>query len=113
MRRSGGSRPRSRRIGRESQGSLRVSGGQLAFVETAQHHALEGLQARFQRAEDAHAHVARFRPPHRAIGDGRVEDFGVVAAGDAEAFGGRAFDEVGEGAFEHAAVVAGEDLGAA
>ena len=41
-----------------------------AFVQAAQHDAVDCLQARFQRAEDAHAHVVRFRPPHHAVADG-------------------------------------------
>ena len=31
-----------------------------ALVEAAQHHAVDGLQARFQRPKDTHAHVVRF-----------------------------------------------------
>ncbi len=50
-----------------------------AFVEAAEHDAVDRLQARFQRAEDAHAHVARFRAAHHAVADGGVEQFGIVA----------------------------------
>ena len=49
--------PSFARIGRDSHGSLRVSGGQLPSLEPTEHHAVGGSQARFQRPEDAHAHV--------------------------------------------------------
>ncbi len=50
----------------------------------------------------------RFRPAHHAVGDGGVEQLGVVACGDGEACGGRAGGEFLEGAGERAAVVVGE-----
>ena len=69
-----------------------------AFVEAAEHDALERLQARFQRAEDAHAHVRRFGTAHHAVGDGGVEQLGIVAIRDAKRGGGRALGELFEGA---------------
>ncbi len=79
-----------------------------ALVEAAEHDAIDALQARFQRAEDAHAHVRRFRPPHHAVADAGVEQLGIVAFGDRKAGGGRALGELFEGAGERDAVMAGE-----
>ena len=79
-----------------------------AFVEAAQHDTLEGLQARFQRAEDAHAHVGRLRAAHHALGDGGMEQFGIVAFGDAKRGGGGTFGQFLEGAKKRYAVIVGE-----
>ena len=113
MRRSGGSRPRSRRIGRLSQGSLRVSGGQVPSFSppsttrsTVCRRASSGPRMRTRTS-------ATFRPAHHAVADGGVEQLGIVATRDREAGGGRAVDEFFEGVGKRGAVVAGEGRGLA
>ena len=79
-----------------------------ALVEAAQHHPVDGLQARFQRPVDMHAHVVDFRAAHHAVGDCGVEQFGIVGFGDGKPSGGRALGKFLEGAGERGTVVAGK-----
>ena len=79
-----------------------------ALVKSAEHDAVDGLQARFQRPVNVHAHVADFRTAHHAVGHRGVEQFGVVAFGDGQAGGGGALGEFLEGAGERGAVIVGE-----
>ena len=97
MRRSGGSRPRCAAHGsRLSQGSLARLGWPGAFIEPAQHDAIDVLQTRFQRTEDAHAVRRQFRGRRTdaALRWLRVKELGIIASADREAAGGRTEDKV-------------------
>ena len=54
-----------------------------ALDQAAQHQAIDRLQPRFERAVDAHPHVG-LGPPHLPVGDGGVEQLGIVARLDRE-----------------------------
>ena len=51
-----------------------------ALDQPAEHDAIDRLQPRFERTEDAHAHGRKLRPPHHAVGDHRLEQLGIVGA---------------------------------
>ena len=109
MRRSGRSRPSAWRMGRLSQGSAARLRRPDAFDQAAEHDAVDGLQPRFERAVDAHAHVGLLRaaaPRDPAIAV--AEQLGIVRRRDDEAGVGARSRDVVECLVELRAVVAGE-----
>ncbi len=84
MRRSGRSRPSWWRIGRLSHGSVRASGGQTPSTRPPSTTRSTCVEARLERAVDAHARARRAGPPHHPVGHGGDEQLGVVRRRDRE-----------------------------
>ena len=82
IRPSGGGRPKAWRIGRDSHGSLSVCGGQTPSLRPPRIMTIGALQPRLEQAPDGEARMTAETRPHHRPGDQRLEQRGIVAAGD-------------------------------
>ena len=96
-------------MGRLSQASVCVSGGQVPFDQPAEHDAVALGEPRLERPEDAHARAALRRPAHHAPGQRGGEKLDIVGRRNGEVAGGSARRQFIECVRKPRAVGTGED----